>query len=42
MNTELTVLNFMLVCLSSWFSQFTNDLFNMFKAVWVKLIDKIL
>ena len=33
---------FMLVCLSSWLSQFTNDLFNMFKAVWVKLIDKIL
>ena len=39
---ELTVVGFMLVCLSSWFSQFTNDLFNMFKAVWVKLIDKIL
>ena len=39
---ELTILNFMLVCLSSWFSQFTNDFFYMFKAVWVKLIDKIL
>ena len=34
--------NFMLVCLSSWFSQFTNDFFYMFKAVWVKIIDKIL
>ena len=34
--------NFMLVCLSSWLSQFTNDFFYMFKAVWVKIIDKIL
>ena len=34
--------SFTLVCLSSWFSQFTNDFFNMFKAVWVKIIDKIL
>ena len=29
--------SFMLICLSSWLTQFTNDIFNIIKELWIKL-----
>lgn len=39
---HISIIFFALACLNSYMSQFTNDLFILFKHFWSKMIDKLL
>lgn len=38
---ELSIFTFMLACLSSFMAQFTNEIFNIVKIVFIKLTNKL-